>query len=156
MRWAIVMDILGAGPDLIEHSGVRVNADLPSTSQLILNSEISRSWKKGWQDRMCDDNRPREGRIKNQQLSPEEDEAIVVGAVGSAAAWFLTGWADEVEIEFMIDAGCQVTILAASLFERMCESEPQVRAQLRPCGRRLHVIRERGDRTNYCFSGTQL
>ena len=32
--------------------------------------------------------------------------------------WFLTGWAGEVEIEFMIDTGCQVTILATSVFER--------------------------------------
>ena len=34
---------------------------------------------------------------------PESGEAIVVGAIGSAAPWFLTGWAHEVEIEFMID-----------------------------------------------------
>ena len=122
------------GPDLIEHSGVRGNVDLPSASQLILNSEISRSWE---QDRMCDDNTPRDGRKEDQQLSPEEEEAIVVGAVGSAAPWFLTGWADEVEIEFMNDMGCQVTILAASVFECMCASEPQVRAWLHPCGRRL-------------------
>ena len=37
----------------------------------------------------------------------------------------------------MIDTGCQVTILATSLFERMCASDPQVRSRLRPCGRRL-------------------
>ena len=61
----------------------------------------------------------------------------MVGAVGSAAPWFLTGWAEEVEIEFMIDTGCQVTILATSVFERMCASDPQVRSRLRPCGRRL-------------------
>ena len=60
-----------------------------------------------------------------------------MGAVGSAAPWFLTGWADEEKIEFMIDTGCQGTILAASVFERMCASVPQVRARLRPCGRRL-------------------
>ena len=39
-------------------------------------------------------------------------EAIVVGAVGLAAPWFLTGWAHDVEVEFIIDTGCQVTILA--------------------------------------------
>ena len=61
----------------------------------------------------------------------------MVGAVGSAAPWFLTGWAEEVEIEFMIDTGCQVTILATSVFERMCAADPQVRSRLRPCGRRL-------------------
>ena len=95
---------------------MRGNAYLPSASQLILNSEISRGWENGRQDRMCDDNTPLDVRTEDQQLSPEEEETIVVGAVGSAAPWFLTGWADEVEIKFMIDAGCQVTILAASVF----------------------------------------
>ena len=38
---------------------------------------------------------------------PESGEAIVVGAIGSAAPWFLTGWAHDVEFEFMIDTGCQ-------------------------------------------------
>ena len=42
---------------------------------------------------------------------PESGEAIVVGAIGSAVPWFLTGWAHDVEIEFMIDTGCQVAIL---------------------------------------------
>ena len=37
----------------------------------------------------------------------------------------------------MIDTGCQVTILATSVFERMCTSDLQVRYRLRPCGRRL-------------------
>ena len=55
----------------------------------------------------------------------------------SAVPWFLTGWAAEVEIEFMIDTGCQVTILATSVFELMCTSDPRVRSQLHPCGRRL-------------------
>ena len=57
----------------------------------------------------------------------------MVGAVGSAAPWFLTGWANDIEVEFMIDAGCQVTLLATSVFERMCAADPQVRYQLRPC-----------------------
>ena len=43
---------------------------------------------------MCDNNMPLDVRTEDQQLSPEEEEAIVVGAVGSAAPWFLTGWAD--------------------------------------------------------------
>ena len=47
----------------------------------------------------------------------------MVGAVGSAAPWFLTGWADGAEVEFMIDTGCKVTILATSVFERMCVSD---------------------------------
>ena len=37
----------------------------------------------------------------------------------------------------MIDTGCQVTILAMSVFERMCAADPQVMSRLRPCGRRL-------------------
>ena len=72
-----------------------------------------------------------------QELSKENDEAIVVGAVGSGAPWFLTGWAEGTEVEFKIDTGCQVTILATSVFERMCASDPKVRSQLSPCGRRL-------------------
>ena len=51
---------------------------------------------------------------------PESGEAIVVGAIGLAAPWFLTGWAHEVEIEFMIDTGCQVTILSSTVLECMC------------------------------------
>ena len=62
------------------------------------------------------------------------NEAIVVGAVGSGVPWFLTGWAEGTEVEFMIDIGCQVTILVTSVFERMCTSDPQVRSRLRPCG----------------------
>ena len=61
----------------------------------------------------------------------------MVGAVGLAAQWFLTGWAEEVEIEFMIDTGCQVTILATSVFERMCAADPQVSSRLCPSGHRL-------------------
>ena len=46
-----------------------------------------------------------------------EGDAIMVGAVGSVAPWFLTGWTNDVEVEFMIDTGCQVTILATSVFK---------------------------------------
>ena len=38
----------------------------------------------------------------------EDGDAIMVGVVGSAAPWFLTGWTNDVEVEFMIDTGCQV------------------------------------------------
>ena len=48
-----------------------------------------------------------------------------------------TGWTEGVEVDFMIDTGCQVTILATSVFERMCVSDPQVRSQLHPCDRWL-------------------
>ena len=66
-----------------------------------------------------------------------EGVAIMVGEVGSAAPWFLTGWTNDVEVEFMIDTGCQVTILATSVFERMCEVHPQLRTELVPCTQRL-------------------
>ena len=56
--------------------------------------------------------------IADVQEQPEEGEAIVVGAVGSAAPWFLTGWTNDVEVEFMIDTGCQVMILATSGFRK--------------------------------------
>ena len=69
--------------------------------------------------------------------SSESTEAIVVGAVGSAAPWFLTGWAKGTEVEFIIDTGCQVTILATSVFDRMYVSDPRMCSRLCPCGRRL-------------------
>ena len=75
---------------------------------------------------MCEDNMLWDIRREDKRPSPEDGEAIVVGAVGSAAPWFLTGWAEDVEIEFMIDTGCQVTILATSVFKRMCAADPQV------------------------------
>ena len=56
--------------------------------------------------------------IADVHEEPEEGEAIVVGAVGSAAPWFLTGWTNDVEVEFMIDTGCQVTILASVGFRK--------------------------------------
>ena len=65
---------------------------------------------------------------------PESGEAIVVGAIGSAAPWFLTGWAHEVEIEFVIDTGCQVTILSATVFHRMCVVNPEVADLPTPAG----------------------
>ena len=73
---------------------------------------------------------------EEQQLPRDNNEAIVVGAVRSGAPWFLTGWA-EGGVEFMIDTGCQVTILVMSVFERMCASDPRIRSRLHPCGRRL-------------------
>ena len=67
----------------------------------------------------------------------EDEDAIMVGVVGSAAPWFLTGWTNDVEVEFMIDTGCQVTILATSVFKKMCKVHPQVKDRLSPCTRRL-------------------
>ena len=68
---------------------------------------------------------------------PESGEAIVVGPIGSAAPWFLTGWAHDVDIEFMIDTGCQVTILSTTVFQRMCAMNPEVCSALQTCQRRL-------------------
>ena len=80
---------------------------------------------------------PLVGRPEAARPPPDTRDAIVVGAVGSAAPWFLTGWAHEVKVEFMIDTGCQVPILATTIFKRMCTSDPRVRSMLRPCRRRL-------------------
>ena len=63
----------------------------------------------------------------------ENEDSIMVGVVGSAAPWFLTGWTNDVEVEFMIDTGCQVTILATSVFEEMCKVHPQVKDRLSLC-----------------------
>ena len=68
---------------------------------------------------------------------PAEGDTIMVGVVGSAAPWFLTGWTNDVEVEFMIYTGCQVTILATSVFDRMCDIHPEVRNGLVPCAQRL-------------------
>ena len=67
----------------------------------------------------------------------EDGDAIMVGVVGSAAPWFLTGWTNYVEVEFLIDTGCQVTILATSVFEKMCKVHPEVKTRISPCTRRL-------------------
>ena len=77
------------------------------------------------------------GRPDAARPPPEAGDAIVVGAVGSAAPWFLTCWDHQVEVEFMIDTGCQVTILATTIFKRMCTVDPMVHSRLRPCRRRL-------------------
>ena len=80
---------------------------------------------------------PLDGRPKAAQTPREAGDAIVVGAVGLAAPWFLTGWAHEVDVEFMIDTGCQVTILAMTIFKRMCAVGQMVHSRLRPSRRRL-------------------
>ena len=63
---------------------------------------------------------------KGQQSQNDSGEPIVVGAVSSAAPWFLMGWAEGMEVKFIIDAGCQMTILATSVFDRMCVSDPRM------------------------------
>ena len=66
----------------------------------------------------------------NKDESFVELEAIVVGAVGTGAPWFLTGWAEGTEVEFMIDTRCQVTNLVTSVFEQMCVTDPRIRGWL--------------------------
>ena len=90
-------------PNPIEHSGVTESADPPSASQPMTHSEVSGDWKHGQQDHTFDGSMLRDIWRKDKRPSPEDGEAIVVGAVGSAAPWFLTVWAEEVEIEFMIE-----------------------------------------------------
>ena len=58
---------------------------------------------------------PLEVCAEGHELPQDCGEVIVVGAVGSAAPWFLTGWAEGVEVDFMIDTGYQVTILATNI-----------------------------------------
>ena len=73
----------------------------------------------------------------SMEPDPEEGDAIMVGVVGSAAPWYLTGWTNDVEVEFMIDTGCQVTILATSVFDKICDIHPEVKFGLVPCTQRL-------------------
>ena len=102
-----------------------------------MHSEESRNGGDGPRDHLGEDSTLHDLRKEVKRPPPEDGEAIVIGAVGSAAPWFLTGWAEEMEVEFMIDTGCQLTLLATSVFERMCAADPQVRSRLRLCGRRL-------------------
>ena len=41
----------------------------------------------------------------DEDMLSEEDDAIVVGAIGTGAPWFLTGWVEGTEVEFIIDTG---------------------------------------------------
>ena len=114
---------------LLENSGIMTNSATcrkPTESEPLEHSVLRVTQRQGSEQSIIDVKKP-----------PEEVEAIVVGAVGSAAPWFLTGWTNNIEVEFMIDTGCQVTILATSVVERMCAADPQVRSRMRPCARRL-------------------
>ena len=126
-------------PKPLKHSGMSETADPPSASPPRIHSEVSRDGINGQQDHIrhiSEEVTLWDIRSEDKRPLPEEGEAIVVGAVGSAAPCFLMGGGG-VEIEFMIDTGCQVTILATSVFERMCAADPQVRSRLHPCGCRL-------------------
>ena len=88
----------------------------------------------------------------------EEENEIMVGVVGSTAPWYLTGWTNDVEVEFMIDTGCQVTILATSVFDRMCDIHPEVKLGLSRvrsdlCRRDSSPLGVKGRvNSEYCFS----
>ena len=79
------------------------------------------------------------GGLSDSSMEPDPDEGdpIMVGVVGSAAPWYLTGWTNDVEVEFMIDTGCQVTILATSVFDKICDIHPEVNLGLVRCTQRL-------------------
>ena len=62
-----------------------------------------------------------EDRPRTAGSRSETGEAIVVGVIGSAAPWFLTGWIHEVEI-------CLRRCL--TVFERMCALNAKVRSEL--------------------------
>ena len=98
-------------------------ASLPSVNRSVQNTEDP-SNRDGDQHRRVDsmDTLP-EICTERPEFPQNSDEAIVVGAVGSAAPWYLMGWAAGVEVEFMIDTGCQVTILATLVFEKMCVAD---------------------------------
>ena len=110
-------------PELIEHSAVGgslICLLLASQWKTLRNPGICRI---GRQSQTDNRNIPLDVGTEGHESPQDSGETIVVGAVGSVATWFLTGWADGVEVDFMIDTGCQVTILATSVFERMCASD---------------------------------
>ena len=107
-------------------------ADPPSASQPMQNTGEPRDPENDRLGRRDSMDIPPNIRTEGHQSPQDSGEDIVVGAIDSAAPWFLTGWAEGVEVDFMIDTGRQVTILATSVFERMCVFDPQVRSRLRP------------------------
>ena len=118
-------------PDGVELGDPTIAA-LPTTGVALSDAAGSRrirTWFTQMDERMV---------IHSQlDLPQDNNEAIVVRTVGSGAPWFLTVQAEGTEVEFMIDTRCQATILATSVFERMCTFDPRVRSRLRLCGRRL-------------------
>ena len=49
-----------------------------------------------------------DSRPEGSDLPQDNDEAIVVVVIGSGAPWFLSGWAEGTEVEFMIDTGFMI------------------------------------------------
>ena len=48
----------------------------------MLHSEVSGDWEIGWQDRTCDNSTPLDVHTEDEWLSPDDGQAIVVGAGG--------------------------------------------------------------------------
>ena len=80
-----------AVPVLIEHSGGRGTADAPCTDQPMKHSEASGDRENGRQNHEGDGDSPLDVRTGDQRISLDDEDPIVVGAVGSAAPWFLRG-----------------------------------------------------------------
>ena len=85
--------------DPLEHSGVGARAEPVSAYLPRVYSEEARNGG-GPRDHRGEDS-------KLQDPQKEVERALPEGhcrrAVGSAAPWFLTGWAEDMEVEFMID-----------------------------------------------------
>ena len=77
--------------NLLEHSGASVPADPPSTSHPMILSEVSGDGRNGQQDHMCEDNMLRDIWREDKRPSPEDGDAIMVGAVGSAVTMVSDG-----------------------------------------------------------------
>ena len=104
---------------LLEHSVLGTSQDqrdVSSSNRDLRVDSMSAGCPRVVSDDRGVDVAPLDGHTEAAQTPPEAGDAIVVGAVGSAAPWFLTGWAHKVEVEFMTDTGCQVTILAMTIF----------------------------------------
>ena len=78
--------------------GCEGTAAPPSTGQQMEHSGDSGDWKNGRQSHTDDSNAPFGVGTGGQESPQDVGEAIVVGAIGSAAPWFLTGWADGVDV----------------------------------------------------------
>ena len=92
--------------DPLEHSGVSVRVETVSAYLPRVYSEDPRNGGCDPRDHRDEDNTLPDSMKEVERGQLEDGEAIVVGAVGSAAPWFLTGWANDMEVEFMIDTGC--------------------------------------------------
>ena len=80
-----------AVPVPIEHSGGRGTADTPFADQPMKHSEASRDRENGRQNHEGDGDSSLDVSTGDQRISLDDEDAIVVGAVGSAAPWFLRG-----------------------------------------------------------------